>query len=387
MTGRITPEKINELSMCEVFVFGSNLQGKHYGGAARMAYDRFGAEWGVGSGQTGKCYAIPTMHGGVKDIKPYVDDFVEYVKNHPDNRFLVTRIGCGIAGFKDKEIAPLFKDLKDFPNVCLPKNWLLMLHKEEVLDAFCTDIILEKPTVKIPDAITENDLKRLCKEYKYVIGAKIIGAPKPDIRIRYVIDQGRFGYAKFGNFFFFGDYLYVWTRDKEFADDHNQDVVEGFFGDECKGRGFCHRAIFAGVETPYRDANSDIIYTGDVLDLHGEYIDRPLALGTLGKNAEGCVAKYAFVLDNHCITPEMCKSMTRVGTVFYQLDWNDEPHSIAELCYRFQPWRPDGIKDEDRIVMAPKTPNFDKEIWKYHANEILGIEFNWKKTARLFHLN
>lgn len=77
MTGRIIPERITELSMCEVFVFGSNLKGQHHGGAARMAYDRFGAEWGVGVDPTGKCYAIPTMHGGIEDIKPYVDDFVE----------------------------------------------------------------------------------------------------------------------------------------------------------------------------------------------------------------------------------------------------------------------------------------------------------------------
>lgn len=70
--------------------------------------------------------------------------------------------------------------------------------------------------------------------------------------------------------------------------------------------------------------------------------------------------------------------MTSVGTVFYQLDWNDEPHSIAEFCYRFQPWRPDGVKTEDRIVMAKYTPNFDQEIWKYHGLEILGVEFNWR---------
>lgn len=379
MVGRITPERINELSMCEVFVFGSNLEGKHYGGAARMAYECFGAEWGVGSGPTGKCYAIPTMRDGVEDIKPYVDDFVEYVKNHPDNRFLVTRIGCGIAGFKDKEIAPLFKELKDIPNVCLPKNWLFMLHEEELLDAFCADIIPKKPTIEIPEAITENDLKRLCKEYKYVIGARILSAPKPDIRIRYVIDRDRFGYSNFGDFFFFGDYLYVWTRDKEFAEDHNQDVVEGYFGDECKGRGYCHRAIFAGVETPYRDSNGDRIYTGDVLDLQGEYKYGIFALGTLGENNKDWNAQYAFVLDNHCITPEMCKSMTRVGTVFYQLDWNDEPHEIAELCYRFQPWLPGDVNEEDRIVMAKYTPNFDQEIWKYHALEILGAEFNWRK--------
>lgn len=379
MAGRITPERITELSMCEIFVFGSNLAGQHHGGAARMAHDRFGAEWGVGIGPTGQCYAIPTMHGGVEDIKPYVDEFVEYVRKHPNNRFLVTRIGCGIAGFTDEEMAPLFKELKDTPNVCLPEDWLLDLHNDEDLDVFCTGIIPEKPKVGIPAAITEVDLKRLCEEYKYVIGARILSAPKPDIRIRYVIDRDRFGYAKFGDFFFFGDDLYVWTRNKEFAEDHNQDVVEGYFGDECKGRGYCHRAIFAGVETPYRDSYGDRIYTGDVLDLHGEYTNSPLALDTLGENEEDRKAKYAFVLDNHCVIPEMCKSMTRIGSVFYQLDWNEEPKTIAELCYRFQPWRPDGIKDEDRMVMARYTPNFDQELWKYHACEILGIEFNWRR--------
>lgn len=253
------------------------------------------------------------------------------------------------------------------------------MDEDEMLDVFCTGIVPEKPKVEIPEAITENDLKRLCDEYKYVIGARILSAPKPDIRIRYVIDCDRFGYAGFGDFFFYetGD-LYVWTRDKEFSEDHNQGIVESYFGDECKGRGYCHRAIFAGVKTPYRDSNGDDIYTGDVLDLHDTYFDGPLALGTLGENEEGWKAKYAFVLDNHCITPKMCRRMTRVGTVFYQLDWNDEPHTIAELCYRFQPWHSDGVKPEDRKVLARYTPNFDQEIWKYHALEILGAEFNWR---------
>lgn len=152
------------------------------------------------------------------------------------------------------------------------------------------------------------------------------------------------------------------------------------FNDECKGRGYCHRVIFAGVKTPYRDSNGDRIYTGDVLDLSGEYSYGIYALGTLGENDMKGKAKYAFVLDNHCITPEMCKTMTRVGTVFYQLDWNDEPKTIAELCYRFQPWCPDGVEEKDRILMAKYTPNFDKEIWKYQAGEIFGIEFNWRKS-------
>ena len=78
------------------------------GGAARYAYDNFGAEWGNGVGPQGQCYAIPTMHGPLSDIKPYVDDFIEYARQHPMNRFLLTRIGCGIAGFKDKDMVKSF---------------------------------------------------------------------------------------------------------------------------------------------------------------------------------------------------------------------------------------------------------------------------------------
>ena len=118
-----TPERISELKENEIFVFGSNLAGAHGGGAARLAYNRFGAIWGQGVGLQGQSYAIPTMQGGVETIKPYVDQFIEFAKTHPEMRFLVTRIGCGIAGFDDSEIAPLFEQAIDVSNICLPNTF------------------------------------------------------------------------------------------------------------------------------------------------------------------------------------------------------------------------------------------------------------------------
>ena len=124
---RITPDWINSLASDEIFVFGSNLAGRHGGGAARIAADKFGAEMGVGVGRTGQTYAIPTMQGGVDTIRPYVDQFIEYAAEHPNLKFLVTRIGCGIAGFRDADIAPLFAKCKDMDNVWLPHTFLRAL--------------------------------------------------------------------------------------------------------------------------------------------------------------------------------------------------------------------------------------------------------------------
>ena len=122
-----TPDRISELKDNEIFVFGSNLAGHHGGGAARLAYNRFGAVWGQGVGLQGQSYAIPTMQGGVETIKPYVDQFIEFATSHPEMTFLVTRIGCGIAGFRDEEIAPLFAAALDVENVILPREFVKAL--------------------------------------------------------------------------------------------------------------------------------------------------------------------------------------------------------------------------------------------------------------------
>ena len=120
---RTTPEFITELQPGEIFVFGSNLRGMHGGGAAYIAYRKFGAIMGQGVGLQGQSYAIPTMQGGVETIRPYVDEFIALAKEHQAQTFLGTRTGCGIAGFSDYEIAPLFEKAHDVANIVLPPNW------------------------------------------------------------------------------------------------------------------------------------------------------------------------------------------------------------------------------------------------------------------------
>lgn len=126
---RISPRWINSLEKNEIFVFGSNLQGMHGGGAARVALEQFGAVWGQGTGLQGQSYAIPTMHGGVDVIAPYVNDFIAFAKEHPELKFLVTEIGCGIAGFSVSEMAPLFKEALDITNIYLPERFVEELEK------------------------------------------------------------------------------------------------------------------------------------------------------------------------------------------------------------------------------------------------------------------
>lgn len=126
---RFTPGRITHLADNEIFVFGSNLQGCHGGGAARVAMNKFGAVWGQGVGLQGQTYAIPTMQGGVETIKPYVDEFIAFARQHREHTFLVTRIGCGIAGFYDEDIAPLFADAMDEANIILPKSFVEVLTK------------------------------------------------------------------------------------------------------------------------------------------------------------------------------------------------------------------------------------------------------------------
>lgn len=131
MALKYTPDNITSLGEDEVFVFGSNLAGIHTGGAARTALKRFGAVMGQGVGMQGQSYAIPTMHGGIDTIKPYVDEFINLAREWDQTTFYVTRIGCGIAGFTDEEVVPLFAEALKLYNVRLPKSFVDVLTRGE----------------------------------------------------------------------------------------------------------------------------------------------------------------------------------------------------------------------------------------------------------------
>lgn len=119
---RVTPERINHLNAGEIFVFGSNAYGHHAGGAARAALEKFGAVWGQGDGLQGQSYAISTMEGLVRTANN-VERFLAFAAAHPELRFLVTPIGCGIAGYNPLQIAPLFRKAIALPNVFLPRSF------------------------------------------------------------------------------------------------------------------------------------------------------------------------------------------------------------------------------------------------------------------------
>lgn len=119
---RVTPPIVRHLEENEIFVFGSNANGYHGGGAAAVAMHSFGAVWGQGEGLQGKSYAIPTMEG-LEKLKEAVDRFTDFADQHQEMRFLVTMIGCGSAGYSPREIAPLFKGCIYLENVALPSGF------------------------------------------------------------------------------------------------------------------------------------------------------------------------------------------------------------------------------------------------------------------------
>ena len=119
---RVSSNHIDHLEENEIFVFGSNAKGYHGGGAAYYAMEKFGAIWGQGEGLQGQSYAISTMEG-FEEMKEAIKRFTSFADKHPELHFLVTRIGCGIAGYSVSQVAPLFKGCIPLENVALPSDF------------------------------------------------------------------------------------------------------------------------------------------------------------------------------------------------------------------------------------------------------------------------
>ena len=129
---KFTEDNITSLKQNEIFVFGSNEAGRHGKGAAKTAM-KWGAKYGQAEGLQGRTYAIPTVNSSISNhlkiekIKLYVDRFIEFAAQNANFHFLVTEIGCGLAGMNYKQIAPLFENAKHLPNVSLPKKFARVL--------------------------------------------------------------------------------------------------------------------------------------------------------------------------------------------------------------------------------------------------------------------
>lgn len=135
MTTRTTPDNITRLLTSEVFVFGSNIAGIHEAAAAKTAL-KFGATMGRCHGIDNQTYGIPTKDEklnvlSLERIAKYVNNFIFDAANYPEQTFLVTKIGCGLAGYAPEQIAPLFKDAIDVPNIHLPEEFWKVLMKSQ----------------------------------------------------------------------------------------------------------------------------------------------------------------------------------------------------------------------------------------------------------------
>lgn len=237
----------------------------------------------------------------------------------------------------------------------------------------------EKIIITPSTVITINLLKKLCEQYSFEIGVEDQFDYLPKIRIRYVEENGKFCYANFGEFFMFYDDLYVWKYEEKYKEMHNEDLVEEIFGDHCLKEGYFCRFLYAGADTNFVDTNGEHIFVGDILNIGQGYGRDNLALSYF----EGYDnAAYCFILDNHSLRLDDCikkkMPLTRVGTAYFQLDITFNALDMYNQTRDFNGWHDSNEEYEDKVFMARYTPNFDQEIWKYHALEIIGVEYNWR---------
>lgn len=191
---KYTPERIESLNENEIFVFGSTLRGVHKGGAAKLAVDKFGAVMGQGIGLQGKSYAIPTMQKEVARIIPFVAKFLEFAQENPNKVFLVTKVGCGRAGHKVSDIAPLFINAYFKDNILLPKEFCDVietllpaekLHQEvESKSLITSDTLIEKEQEK--EIVDVSSKKSPLENVEVHVEDDVFEVEKPKIELNVV---------------------------------------------------------------------------------------------------------------------------------------------------------------------------------------------------------
>ena len=229
-----------------------------------------------------------------------------------------------------------------------------------------------------------------------------------DIHIRYILDEGIFGYARMGDFFFLDDCMYVISDDEKLSEINNpdmSDIVKELLDLEWQRKEkYVARVIFAGIRTPYTDDQGDYIYTGDVVRaiwampenlqiISQGFKSHARALPDAHVDKEGIIAGiaampwlddcrqngeppvYALMLDNHCIRLSWCIKIERIGTVFYQIAQTETELVPEQLVGRHTMF---GFSSEE-LLMSRYTPSFNQEIWKYSGLEVLGIEYEWRR--------
>ena len=200
-----TPEVITSLKGDEIFVFGSTLRGAHRGGAAKLAVEKFGAVMGQGKGLQGQSYAIPSMLKTVSQMQPYVAEFIKFAKHNSQWKFYVTKIGCGRAGFVEKDVAPLFMEALGLENVYLPKSFVEILQGElvatveEVEQTKVTSVNTEEFTAKeevVLAGINTDESGFISTSVPLLQGVKVVGkidlSNMPARSKTYIIDTNVF---------------------------------------------------------------------------------------------------------------------------------------------------------------------------------------------------
>lgn len=182
--------------------------------------------------------------------------------------------------------------------------------------------------------------------------------------------------------FFFDDDLYVWKREKQYAESHDFDLVNDFFNGQCERTEYACHFLYAGADTNFVDSNGEHIFVGDVLEIEENSLKTQLALGYFPYQ-ENETMTYCFVLDNHFLSIKdrinrTDMQVTRIGTTYFQLEWDFETEDMNKKVRDFNGWNDTNKEHKEKVFMARYTPNFDQEVWKYYGLEILGIEYDWK---------